>query len=44
MRILIEHGADAKVRDQDGETILQRALARRDKVRPEVIELLRQHQ
>jgi ankyrin repeat protein len=44
MRVLIAHGADPKVADEHGETLLQRAQARRDKVRPEVIELLRKHQ
>lgn len=43
MRVLIAHGADVNVADEDGRTLLERLEAHRDKVRPEVIQLLRKH-
>ena len=43
MRVLIAHGADVNIADEDGRTLLQRCEDRRDTVRPQVIELLKQH-
>jgi ankyrin repeat protein len=43
MRVLIARGADVNIADENGRTLLQRCYDHRDTVRPQVVELLRQH-
>ena len=43
MRVLIAHGADVNIADENGRTLLQRCYDHGESVRPQVVELLKQH-